>query len=130
MQTLETPRTSDSGPSHSTPEYAAQFRRDGYVVIEGALPREFVQATNVAFMRAMNAKVERFNLTPVKPTDGRDRANDNVKIDFRPEGGNHDLNRWNMHLPTGPEFLNERLIANPVALPVIKESWAGSRWLS
>jgi ectoine hydroxylase-related dioxygenase (phytanoyl-CoA dioxygenase family) len=120
MQTLKTVEPPASTPPRSAQDHVARFHRDGFVVIENALPRDFVQATCAAFMQAMNAKVERFNLAPVKPTDGRDKANDNVKIDFRPEGGNHDLNRWNMHLPTRPEFLNERLIANPVALPVIK----------
>jgi len=101
--------------------YAAQFRRDGYVLIENVLPSDFVATVRSAFMQVMDGKVARFKLAPVKPRDGRDKRNDNVKIDFRPEGGNHDLNRWNMHLPTRPEFLNERLIANPVVLPVIKE---------
>jgi ectoine hydroxylase-related dioxygenase (phytanoyl-CoA dioxygenase family) len=102
----------------STEEYVARFHRDGFVEIENALPREFVEKVRQAFMQAMEAKVQRFALAPVKPTDGRDKANTNVKIDFRPEGGNHDLNRWNMHLPT--PLLHEQLIANPVALPVIK----------
>ncbi|MGH8680024.1 MAG: phytanoyl-CoA dioxygenase family protein [Burkholderiales bacterium] len=103
-----------------TQEYVARFQRDGFVEIENALPREFVEEARREFMQAMDAKVKRFALAPVKPTDGRDKANTNVKIDFRPEGGNHDLNRWNMHLPTHPVLLHERLIANPVALPVIK----------
>ncbi len=107
--------------SASTREYVAHFERDGYVLIENALPREFVATLRSAFMKAMDAKVARFALAPVKPTDGRDKANDKVTIDFQPEGGNHDLNRWNMHVPTQPEFMQELLIANPVALPVIKE---------
>jgi ectoine hydroxylase-related dioxygenase (phytanoyl-CoA dioxygenase family) len=104
----------------STEEYVARFQRDGFVEIENAVPREFVEQVRREFMQAMDAKVKRFALAPVKPTDGRDRGNTNVKIDFRPEGGNHDLNRWNMHLPTHPVLLHEQLIANPVALPVIK----------
>jgi ectoine hydroxylase-related dioxygenase (phytanoyl-CoA dioxygenase family) len=108
------------GASVTTREYVSRFERDGYVLIENALPQDFVATVRKAFMTAMEAKVARFALAPVKPTDGRDKGNDNVKIDFRPEGGNHDLNRWNMHLPTTAEFLHELLIANPVALPVIK----------
>jgi ectoine hydroxylase-related dioxygenase (phytanoyl-CoA dioxygenase family) len=112
--------TTGAEPSVSTLEHVARFRRDGYVEIENALPRDFVAMVQVAFMKAMEEKVARFALAPVKPIDGRDKGNDKVKIDFQPEGGNHDLNRWNMHLPTQPEFLHELLIANPVALPVIK----------
>ncbi len=112
------PAALNSAPS--TREYVERFQRDGYVLIEDALPVEFVAAVRHAFMKAMEAKVARLGLAPVKPTDGRDKSNDKVKIDFQPEGGNHDLNRWNMHLPTQSEFLHELLIANPVALPVIK----------
>lgn len=118
------PQILDSSASEQSPSsqtYVARFRRDGFVVLENALPRSFVGALKTAFMEAMDAKLERFKIAPVTPTDGRDKANNNVKIDFRPEGGNHDLNRWNMHVPTTPEFLHKAVIANPVALPVIKE---------
>jgi len=121
MHTLAIPDAAATQQAPTVHSYVAQFRRDGYVVIENALSGDFIATVRGAFMKAMNGKVARFGLTPVKPVDGRDKGNDNVKIDFRPEGGNHDLNRWNMHLPTSPDFLNERLIANPVALPVIKE---------
>lgn len=104
----------------SADEYTQRFRRDGFVVIENALSLELVESVRAGFMRAMDAKVDRFHIARVHPTDGRDKGNTNVKIDFRPEGGNHDLNRWNMHLPTDPLFLNGPLIANPVVLPVIK----------
>jgi ectoine hydroxylase-related dioxygenase (phytanoyl-CoA dioxygenase family) len=121
MQATLTTEALEQGTSTLTREYVARFHRDGFVLIENALPREFVATAREAFMKAMEAKVARFALAPVKPTDGRDKGNDKVKIDFQPEGGNHDLNRWNMHVPTQPEFLTELLIANPVALPVIKE---------
>ncbi|MGH6689116.1 MAG: phytanoyl-CoA dioxygenase family protein [Gammaproteobacteria bacterium] len=118
-QALTGERTGSDGRV-GTAEYVARFQRDGFVEIENALPRDLVEKVRREFMHAMDAKVKRFALVPVKPTDGRDKGNTNVKIDFRPEGGNHDLNRWNMHLPTHPVLLHEQLIANPVALPVIK----------
>jgi len=96
------------------------FYRDGYVLIENAIPREEIARLRDLFKPIMDAKVARFNLARVTPTDGRDRENSNVQIDFRPEGANHDLNRWNMHLPTTPDFINDLLVANPLALPVIK----------
>lgn len=100
------------------------FKKNGYVVLEDCLPKEYIAKLRVEFMKHMSQKVSNFNLTPIKPIDGRDKANNNVKIDFRPEGGNHDLNRWNMHLPTDPIFLNENLIAHPKVLNVI-DSLAG-----
>jgi ectoine hydroxylase-related dioxygenase (phytanoyl-CoA dioxygenase family) len=104
----------------ATANYVERFCRDGYVVIEDALPRDDVDRLRAAFMRAMDEKVARFGLARARPVDGRDKANHNVRIDFRPEGGNHDLNRWNMHVPTHPLFLSDALLANQFALPVIR----------
>lgn len=98
-----------------------KFYRDGYVVIENVLPVELVMSINKSFMESMSAKIEKFKIAPVNVTDGRYQGNSGVKIDFQPEGGNHDLNRWNMHLPTKPEFINDQLLANPQVLAVIKE---------
>ncbi len=120
MNVISTLDSVHSSSSLSPKDYVERFHRDGYVAIENALPLGFVEEVRAGFMRAMDEKVERFHIAPVKPTDGRDKGNTNVKIDFRPEGGNHDLNRWNMHVPTDALFLNDSLIANPVALPVIK----------
>jgi len=97
------------------------MKRDGYVVLENCLSQDFIHELRTAFMAHMDEKVTRFGLKPVKPTDGRDVKNNNVKIDFRPEGGNHDLNRWNMHLPTTPLFLNEKLIAHPSVMAVVEK---------
>ncbi|MDJ0534313.1 MAG: phytanoyl-CoA dioxygenase family protein [Xenococcaceae cyanobacterium MO_207.B15] len=101
-------------------DYVEQFKRDGYVVIENALPKEFIEQVSQEFMVAMNDKVRRFNLKRVQSQDGREKGNSNVQLDFRPEGGNHDLNRWNMHLPSNPTFINEQLIANPQVLNTIE----------
>lgn len=120
MQAIMPTETVVPGAVVSTQEYIERFQRDGYVLLENALPLELVASVRRAFMQAMEAKVARFALAPVKPTDGRDKGNDKVKIDFQPEGGNHDLNRWNMHVPTQSEFLHDMLIANPTSLAVIK----------
>ncbi len=119
MQALMTAETLTPDAPSDIQDYVARFQRDGFVLIDNAIPLEFVARLKGDFMRAMEAKVARFALAPVTATDGRDKGNDKVKIDFQPEGGNHDLNRWNMHVPT--EFLHELLIANPLALPVIKD---------
>lgn len=94
-------------------------KRDGYVVIQNCLPRDFIRGLHAEFMQVMGEKVRRFGLSAVRPTDGRDVKNDGRQIDFRPEGGNHDLNRWNMHLPSTSSFLDERLIAHPSVLSVM-----------
>ena len=101
-------------------DYVEQFKRDGYVVIENALPKEFIEQVSQEFMVAMNDKIKRFNLKRVQSKDGRDKGNNKVKLDFRPEGGNHDLNRWNMHLPTNHTFTNEKLIANTKVLDTVE----------
>ena len=120
MQAIMPTETVVNGATVSTQEYIERFQRDGYVLLENVLPLDLVASVRRAFMQAMEAKVARFALAPVKPTDGRDKGNDKVKIDFQPEGGNHDLNRWNMHVPTQAEFLHDTLIANPTSLAVIK----------
>lgn len=102
-----------------------QMKQDGYVVLENCLSSDFIRQLHTEFMELMSEKINRFGLKPVKPTDDRGIRNDNVKLDFRPEGGNHDLNRWNMHLPTTPLFLNEKLIAHPKVLEVI-DAFAGT----
>lgn len=101
-------------------KYIEQFKRDGYVVIENALSKDFIEQIYQEFMKVMDDKVKRFALKRVQSQDGREKENNKVKLDFRPEGGNHDLNRWNMHLPTHPTFINEQLIAIPQVLNTVK----------
>lgn len=95
-----------------------ELRSEGYVVLEGCLPPALLTALSRAYTEAFEAKRLRLDLRPVE-RDPRMEHNDRVGIDFRPEGGNHDLNRWNMHLPSRRPFLDPRLIANPLALDVI-----------
>jgi ectoine hydroxylase-related dioxygenase (phytanoyl-CoA dioxygenase family) len=121
LETLEREPVRSDAAAPTAADHVARFQRDGYVVLENVLPRDFVACVRDAFMHAMDAKVARFGLQRVQATDGRDRGNRAVRIDFQPDGGNHDLNRWNMHVPTDALFLDERLIANPVALPVIRD---------
>ncbi len=103
----------------TTKTLTEEFKKNGYVVLENALPEDFVQKMKESFMIHMNKKIRRFGLAPVETHDERHLSNNNVQRDFRPEGGNHDLNRWNMHLPTDPLFINEQLIAHPGILSIL-----------
>lgn len=98
-----------------------EFKEQGYIVFEKVLPEDFLAELLAEYNKALNQKVQRFNLKKVDYYDERGEYHHNVSIDFRPEGGNHDLNRWNMHLPSRLPFLDPRVFANPFVLPVIKE---------
>jgi ectoine hydroxylase-related dioxygenase (phytanoyl-CoA dioxygenase family) len=102
----------------------AELTTEGYVVLEDCLPPALTEELSSAYAEAFEAKRGRLNLRPVE-RDPRMMHNDRVRIDFRPEGGNHDLNRWNMHLPSRRPFLDPRLIANPIALDVIDARLGG-----
>jgi hypothetical protein len=96
------------------------FRSDGIVVLDDPLPSDLVQRLRQAYDRALRAKIDRFGLAPVDRADPRHQANDRVGITFRPEGGNHDLNRWNMHLPSRDPFLDPGLVANPAITGLVR----------
>ena len=71
-------------------------------------------------MKLMEQKRHRFGIKPIETYDSRMDKNQNVKLDFKPEGGNHDLNRWNMHLPSESVFLNDALLANTQVLEILE----------
>lgn len=100
---------------------AEAIKRDGYVILENCLSTEYVAELREEFLKHMNDKVKRFALKPIEPIDIRNFKNDNVRLDFRPAGGNHDLNRWNMHIPTSATFLNDKIIANPRVVEIIEK---------
>lgn len=102
-------------------ELAKRFKQDGYVVLENCLPKDLFVELLKEFTETMNAKVARTGIKPVQIKDGRNLGNEKVKIDFQPQGGNHDLNRWNMHLPSTPTFLREEIIAHPNVLAILDE---------
>jgi hypothetical protein len=95
------------------------LRSEGYVVLEGVLATDYVEELFSAYMSALGEKIARLGIAPMRGPDPRLEKNDGVLIDFRPEGGNHDLNRWNMHLPSCAPFLDDRLVANPFAMDIV-----------
>jgi ectoine hydroxylase-related dioxygenase (phytanoyl-CoA dioxygenase family) len=97
------------------------FKQDGYVLLENCLNEDLLIELRKSFSELMNAKVARTGIKPVQVTDTRNTGNERVKIDFDPQGGNHDLNRWNMHLPSTSIFMREEIVAHPRVTPILDE---------
>jgi ectoine hydroxylase-related dioxygenase (phytanoyl-CoA dioxygenase family) len=97
------------------------FKVKGYVIIRDLLPLALVESLREEYTRALAAKVERLGLQRVDYYDERGQRNDEVLNDFKPEGGNHDLNRWNMHLPSRLPFFDERVFVNPTLLSIVEK---------
>jgi hypothetical protein len=72
-----------------------QVRNNGYVMFERVLPEALVRAMNEAFLQLL------------------DTHRSSVEA-------NRGANRWQMHLPFGPPFSDERVIANPLVLPIVE----------
>ncbi len=75
---------------------AEAVRMNGYVVFESVLPREQIAELHREFLRVFEAYVARTD-----PNRGE--------------------NRYQMHLPFVPPFIDPAVIANPLALAVIEE---------
>lgn len=101
-------------------EKLAFFKQEGYIVLEDVVTLDIIDRAHAVFTELMAQKVRRFGIKPIDTYDARMQENKNVKIDFQPEGGNHDLNRWNMHLPSDPIFFNDALLANPQVLEILE----------
>ena len=100
----------------------------GYLVIEDAIPLSIVEAARARFTALMEDKIERFRIPAASAREHRPGPPEvipRVMRDFRPEGGNHDFNRWNMHLPSEPVFFNDLIMANSQVMPHL-ESQLGS----
>ncbi|GIX07265.1 MAG: hypothetical protein KatS3mg115_1668 [Candidatus Poribacteria bacterium] len=72
-----------------------KVRVDGYVVLEGVLPPDFVAELHENFLRIFHDYVRRTD-----PNRGK--------------------NRYQMHLPFMPPFCDERVVNNPLALSIIE----------
>ncbi len=81
--------------SPQTLDYAiGQVRNNGYVLFERLLPSELVADLRSNFMRLLEAHAQW--------TDP-----------------NRGANRYQMHLPFAPPFVDERVVANPFVLPIV-----------
>lgn len=98
--------------SHQAVDFDAlhqEFNQEGYVIIDQLFSEETMQQVLSVYDVALRAKMERLG---IKPVDADQSDQGRVGLDFRPEGGNHDQNRWNMHLPSTLPFLAEEIFAN------------------
>ena len=100
-------------------EAVAQFKDEGYLVIEDLIPLHVIAELRREYLKALGKTIERSGIKPVRP-DERIMRNDGVLKAFRPEGGNHDLNRWNMHQPSERAFLSSRVFADPFVVGVLR----------
>src|SRR4051812_30940692 len=88
--------SNSDGSSKDRAVLIKRFKRDGYVILDRVLQGDFLASIQTALDREMSKKVAASGLSQVPYEDNRGVGNDNVTIDFRPAGANHDLNRWNM----------------------------------
>lgn len=97
------------------------FKKDGFVLLDNCIPKNLLFELQKSFSELMNAKMSRTGIKPVRVKDKRNISNEQVKIDFDPQGGNHDFNRWNMHLPSTSLFFREEIIAHPRVMAILDE---------
>jgi ectoine hydroxylase-related dioxygenase (phytanoyl-CoA dioxygenase family) len=112
--------SSNSEKDREISEAVERFKRDGYFIWYKVLDPAFLRELSRAYSNALEKKVERFALKP--NNDARTQeAGAMVLNDFRPSGGNHDLNRWNMHLASRKPLFDERVFADRRIVSVVEE---------
>lgn len=82
---------------------AQAFQQEGVIILENAFEEAQVQQWHTAFMTLLQQKVAAFE------------QNAGGKVQ-----GNHDVQRWNMHLPTQSILFDTLLLAHPVVVAVLK----------
>lgn len=97
----------------------AEFEENGYLILEACLPRDLTGELWQRYADLLGAKMDRFNIRPRTMYDVRDATERDIYF-FLPKGGNHDFNRWNMHLPSSAPFLDEEVVANPLGTAIIE----------
>lgn len=102
-------------------EITEEFHKKGYTILPGVFSKFQIESMEAEFRTLMENKVRNYGINFVDTPDPRKKDNSNTGRDFRPEGGNHDLNRWNMHLPSTEIFFQDSLIANKKVDPLIEE---------
>jgi ectoine hydroxylase-related dioxygenase (phytanoyl-CoA dioxygenase family) len=104
------------GPSRAASS-VDQFIRDGYAIFEGALDDALVAELRTEYLDALRAKQHRLGINRVEYE--RERVDRYGRPIFIPLGGNHDVNRWNMHLPSRMPFLHPDVITHPRAMEIM-----------
>jgi ectoine hydroxylase-related dioxygenase (phytanoyl-CoA dioxygenase family) len=85
---------------------ASQFKEKGYIILDDIFPISQIDAWHTEFMQLLLQKVAHFQQLNPRTT------------------GNHDYNRWNMHIPTDSGLFVSNLFAHPTILAVLKEVFA------
>lgn len=96
------------------------FQKQGYVLLKDRLPEQWIDQANEELSRHFNEKQRLYNLEQMRNANFAIDEN-SVGIRFVPRGGNHDINRWNMHIPTAPVFFDGSLWGFVPMLDAIKE---------
>jgi ectoine hydroxylase-related dioxygenase (phytanoyl-CoA dioxygenase family) len=95
MQLTSDERAGGTLPARDLELAIDRVRNDGYVVFERALPADLVQEMQAAFSRVLTSHVQTAD-------------------------ANRGVNRHQMHLPFELPFCDERVVANPLVLPVVE----------
>ncbi len=118
---IDTVSNMQASSSDEVKTHINNFKKDGFVLLDNCIQESLLIELQKSFSELMNDKISRTGIKPVRLKDRRSISNEQVKIDFDPQGGNHDLNRWNMHLPSTSVFFREEIIANPRVMAILDE---------
>lgn len=102
-----------------------KFKREGYYIWQNLLDVDFIRELRPVYQAVLDRKMQEFSLRSAEMSDEWKNSPTRVLNDFTPKGGNHDVNRWTMHLPSKKPLFDERLYANPKILKAV-ESLMGS----
>lgn len=77
-----------------------KFKKEGFVVLPRTIKNTHLQRLHKDVSRTFLQKRRDFAVTPTDPAKASENHDSAIGIDFRPEGANHDVNRWNVLLPS------------------------------
>ncbi|MCX4162789.1 MULTISPECIES: phytanoyl-CoA dioxygenase family protein [Paraburkholderia] len=95
------------------------FIEDGYCTFPSPFSRDELDLLRRNYMKLLDLKMRRLDLRSMSPHLSLLKRNDAVLNDFKPAGGNHDLNRWNMHLPSHGSLFDERIFNDTRVMQVV-----------
>ncbi|ALK32701.1 phytanoyl-CoA dioxygenase family protein [Burkholderia plantarii] len=96
-----------------------RFIADGHCTFGSPFSPGELDTLREHYLALLDAKMRRFGLHGVAADQALLDRNDAVLNDFKPKGGNHDLNRWNMHLPSHGPLFDERLFNDPRVMAIV-----------
>jgi ectoine hydroxylase-related dioxygenase (phytanoyl-CoA dioxygenase family) len=93
-------------------DLAARFDRDGYIVLPDRVDAQAVAALRAVHDVRLAEKMIAAGIAPLTGTTHQ-QEHGQLGLAFTPKGGNHDINRWNLHVPSVPALFDPRLWAVP-----------------